>query len=146
MNLKIRVVLKDCTCYQFNDIIKLEDFDIDNILINKKSHENILIYDIPYKTLIDPKPFHIRFDKIDRFIRIYDGARCLALFGSEKCIFTYNRTKCLISLQNGITYVFSHYFEKIKVDSYVFLPKERILTLHNSIGDIKAVLNKDKNH
>ena len=41
---------------------------------------------------------------------------------------------------------FSHYFEKIKVDSYVFLPKERILTLHNSIGDIKAVLNKDKNH
>ena len=146
MNLKIRVVLKDSTCYQFNDIIKLEDFDIDNILINKKLHENILIYDIPYKTFIDPKPLHIRFDKIDRFIRIYDGARCLALFGSEKYNFTHNRTRCLISLKNSITYIFSHYFAKIKVDSYIFLPKERILNLHNSIAHIKAVLNKDKNH
>ena len=120
MNLKIRVVLKDCTCFQFNDIMKLEDFDIDNILINKKSHENILIYDIPYKTLIDPKPLRIRFDKIDTFIRIYDGARCLTLFGSEKYNFIYNRSRCLISLKNGITYIFSDHFAKITVDSYVF--------------------------
>ena len=48
----------------------LEDFDFDNILIDEKSHENILIYDISYKTLIDPKPLHIRFAKIDEFIRI----------------------------------------------------------------------------
>ena len=47
--------------------MKLEDFDLDNILINKnntnhtKSHKNILIYDIPYKILIDTKPFCIRF-------------------------------------------------------------------------------------
>ena len=35
-------------CYYFDDIIKLEDFDHD-IFIEKKSHENILIYDILYK-------------------------------------------------------------------------------------------------
>ena len=36
---------------------KLEDFDIGNILIDKKSHKNILIcYDISCKTLIGPKP------------------------------------------------------------------------------------------
>ena len=29
-------------CYYFDGIIKLEDFDLDNILI-EKSHENILI-------------------------------------------------------------------------------------------------------
>ena len=34
------------TCYYFDDSIKLEDFDLDNILIDEKSHENILIYDI----------------------------------------------------------------------------------------------------
>ena len=28
-----------------------EDCDIDNILIDKKSHENLLLYDISYKTL-----------------------------------------------------------------------------------------------
>ena len=28
-------------CYYFDDKIKLEDFDLDNILIDKKSHKNI---------------------------------------------------------------------------------------------------------
>ena len=32
----------------------MEDFDIDNILIDENSHENILIYDISYKTLTGP--------------------------------------------------------------------------------------------
>ena len=32
------VCIKNRTCYYFDDIIKLQDFDIDNILI----------YDIPY--------------------------------------------------------------------------------------------------
>ena len=32
-------------CY-FDDIIKLEDFDFGNMLIDQKPHENILIYDI----------------------------------------------------------------------------------------------------
>ena len=41
--------------------MKLEYFNIDNILIDEKSHENILSYDIPCKTLIGSKPLHIRF-------------------------------------------------------------------------------------
>ena len=48
--------------YYFHDIIKLEDFDLDNILIDKKSHENTLIYNISYKTLIDPQPLRIRLE------------------------------------------------------------------------------------
>ena len=36
-------------CYCFDDIIKLEDFDPDNILVKGKSHENIFIYDISYQ-------------------------------------------------------------------------------------------------
>ena len=45
--------------------MKFEDFDFDNILIDEKSHANILIYEISYKTLIGRKPLHIRYDKID---------------------------------------------------------------------------------
>ena len=41
---KIRI--NNCKCYCFDDIIKLEDFDIDDILIDEKSHENILIYEL----------------------------------------------------------------------------------------------------
>ena len=43
----------------------LEDFHLDNILIDEKSHENIWIYNILYTTLIDPNFLHIRFDQID---------------------------------------------------------------------------------
>ena len=60
------------TCYNFDDIIKLDDYHFENVLIDKKLNENISIYDISYKTLIDLKPFHIRFFKIDEFFRIYD--------------------------------------------------------------------------
>ena len=47
-----KVRIKNRTCYYFDDFIKLEDFDHDNILIDEGSHENI--YEISYKTLIDP--------------------------------------------------------------------------------------------
>ena len=59
-----KVRIKNLACYHFDEIIKLEDFDLDNIFIDKKSHENILIYDISYKTLIDSKPLCIVLDLI----------------------------------------------------------------------------------
>ena len=120
--------------------------NLDNILIDEKSHENILIYDISYKTLINSKPLRIRFFKIDGIIRIYDGTRYLTLFRSEKYDAIYNRIRYLISQKSGITYIFSHNFAKIKVDSYDSLPMEKRLTLHNVIIHIKSVLNKVKNH
>ena len=38
--------MKNCTFYYFDDIIKFEDFGLDNILIDEKSNENILVYNI----------------------------------------------------------------------------------------------------
>ena len=52
-----KVCIKNRSCYYFDNIIKLEDFDTENILIDEKSYENILIDDISYKTLIGSKPF-----------------------------------------------------------------------------------------
>ena len=90
--------MKNCTHYYFDDIIKLEDFDIDSILVDDNLHEIILIYDISYKSLIGAKPLHIRFYKIDGFIRIHDRT----LFGSEKYDAIYNRIGYLVSLKRGI--------------------------------------------
>ena len=59
----------------FKDIIKIEDFILDSILTEQKSYKNILVYNISYKSLIHSKPLHIRFDKIDEFIRVYNGTR-----------------------------------------------------------------------
>ena len=85
-------------------------------------------------------------NRIDGFIRIYDGTRYLTLFGFENHDVIYDNIRYLISQKSGIICIFSHYFAKLKVDSYDSLPIEIILTLHNVITQIKLVLNKDKNH
>ena len=69
-------------CCYFDDIIKIEDFDLDNILIDEKSYEIILVYNISYKTLIGAKPSRIRFNEIYGFIRVYDEPNYLVLSGS----------------------------------------------------------------
>ena len=48
--------IKNCTCYYFDDIIKIEYFCLDNILIDEKSYKNVLVYNISYKSLIDSQP------------------------------------------------------------------------------------------
>ena len=40
--------LKNQTYYFFNDVIDIENFDPNNIKIDKKSYKNILIYYIGY--------------------------------------------------------------------------------------------------
>ena len=72
------------TCYYFVDLIKIKYFNSDNILMNEKSYENILVYDISYKTLVGAKLLRIRFEKINGFIRVFDQTRYLVLFGPEK--------------------------------------------------------------
>ena len=39
----MKVRIKNCMCYYFDDITKLEDYDLDKILMDEKSHENILV-------------------------------------------------------------------------------------------------------
>ena len=56
---------------------KIEDFDIDNMLLDQKSYENNLVYNIACKNLITAKHLSIRFDKVGRFIRVYDGNKYL---------------------------------------------------------------------
>ena len=52
-----------------------------------------------YKILIDSKPLRVRFDKIDGFIRVYDGTRHLVLFRSEKYDPIYNKIRYLINIK-----------------------------------------------
>ena len=94
-----------------------------------------MIYDISCKTLFDSKPLRIRFGKIDGFIGIYDETRYLTLFDSEEYEAIYK-----------LKASYSHYFAKIKVDSYDFLLTEKIMILHNVKIHTKSILNKGKIH
>ena len=82
----------------------------------EKSYENILVYDILYKTLIGAKPLHIMFDKVDGFIRVYDGPRYLVSYFSIK----YQMMPFTIGLKKKSKkwyYVcFSHNYAKVKID------------------------------
>ena len=122
MNLGKAHIEKTYLLIFFYDIIKLEDFDLDNILIDQ-NHIKIFWY-ITFH-LFSPKPLRIRFDKIYGFIRIYDATRYLISLGPEKFDVSYNRLRYLISLKSGITCIFSHYYRKIKVDSYDSFPIEK---------------------
>ena len=99
-----------------------------------------MIYDIVAKSR------RIRFDKVDGFIRVYDGTRYLVLFAPEKYGTIYNRIRYLISHKSGITYVTSHNHARIIVDLYNSLPLEKTVTLHNVIILIKSVVNKNQNN
>ena len=121
-NNKIKKVhIKNGTSYYFDEVITFRDFDFDNILIDEKSHENILIYDISYETLIGAKLLRIRFNKIDGFVRVYDGTRYFTLFGSEKYDTIYNRIRYLIEVKSDIIYVFFFFFSLLCKNQSWFL-------------------------
>ena len=43
---------KNRTCYYFDDIMSVKDFDLRDILLAEKLYENILIYDIYIRTIL----------------------------------------------------------------------------------------------
>ena len=68
-NNESKVDIKNSICKYFNHIIKIEDFDIGNILLDKKSYKNIFIYDVLYITFTSAKSLHIIFNNLDGFTR-----------------------------------------------------------------------------
>ena len=82
MNLKND--MKNRTCYYLDDTMRSADIDFYKILLDEKSYEGTLTYNILFKTFMDAKPLRIRFDKIDGGIKTLDGTRYLVLFGPER--------------------------------------------------------------
>ena len=110
--------MKNGTCYYFDDITKIEDFDYD-ITLDEKSNKNILVNDMSYKTLIGGNPLRIRFDKADKLIRVYDRTRYSVLLAGETYDFIYNRIRYLIGVKS------THNYAKVIVDSYDTLLLEK---------------------
>ena len=57
-------------------------------------------------------------------LRVYDGTRYLVLFGNEKYDSIYDKIRYLMSAKSGTSYIISHNYAIIKVDSY---PKNKFL-------------------
>ena len=65
-----------------------------------------------------------RINKIDWFIRVYDGTRYLVLFGSEKNDSISKSFRYHIGVKSSLTKVISHNYPKIKLESQLFLAIE----------------------
>ena len=99
--------------------MRVVDIDFDDILLDEqsyKTYENVLIYDISYKILIGAKPLRIRFNKINGFIKVYDGIRHQVLFGPRWYDAIYNMIRYLTSEKSGITDSINHNFARIRID------------------------------
>ena len=55
-----------------------------------------MVYGNSHRSLIGAKPLHIRFDKVDWFIKVYDGTRYLLYFGPKKFDAIYNKIRYII--------------------------------------------------
>ena len=78
---------------------------------------------------MDATPLRICFEKIDRFIKIYDGIRYLVLFGSRRYDAVFDRIRYPVSKKSSITDIISHSFVRIKIDSYSSLPIEKVIRI-----------------
>ena len=56
---------------------------------------------------MDPKPLHIRFDKVERIIKIYDGIRYLKLSNSYNEIYYKINTRIYNAIFDRINYLTS---------------------------------------
>ena len=125
------VDIKNYTCYYFDDIIRVWDtnvYSIDILLdekLYKEKYQNILIYDISYKTSTGAKPLGIRFDKIDGFIKIHGRITYLVLFDYSYCDEICDKIKYLIREKSGITDSINHNFTRIRINSFDSSPIEK---------------------
>ena len=73
--------------YFFDDIIKVKNFDRNNIIIDENSYKNILIYYIGYVTIKDSKyvkinsvnPLYLIFNKVNEYFEEINGNKYLTL-------------------------------------------------------------------
>ena len=112
-----KINIKNHTYYYFVDINNINDLDLDNVLLNEKSCKTFLIY-VAYKTRYGVKLLYIIFEKVDGYIRKFDGTKYLAFFHSnEKYKRIFAKLRYLIMLKNNISDVYYHKYAKIKFNS-----------------------------
>ena len=108
--------IKNRTCCNFDDVMKARDIDSGNILWEEKIYKNNLIYDNSHKIFMGSKPLRIWFDKIEGFIKIYDGIRYLVILDHSWFDEICDINKYLMSEKNSITDSINCNVARIRID------------------------------
>ena len=82
--------IKNRTCYFFDDIINIKEFNENNIKINKKSYKNILLCYMEYVTIkkdlktYNVNPLYLISGKFNGYFEEINGNRYLTLVPNNK--------------------------------------------------------------
>ena len=85
--------------------MNVEDINVNNIFLDENRNENILVYNILYKTFMDAKPLRNRFDKVDELIKIYNGIRYLELSHSYNGVYYGINSRIYNAIFDRINYL-----------------------------------------
>ena len=66
---------------------------------------------------MDTKPSHIWFNKVDKFIKMYDGIRYLVMYDYNRYNAIYYMIRYLISEKSSIENSINQIFARIIIDS-----------------------------
>ena len=150
---------KSHTCYFFDDIINIKDFDPNNIKIDEKSYKNILIYYIAYVAIKDSKygkirsvnPLYIIFNRMNGCFEEINGNKYLTLVPtneSKEKIKKYEGLWIKIrDLIRPVTKKSDDYDEKcikIKFDSDDKLPLHKTIEIPVIVIVVRAMFYENK--
>ena len=106
--------IKNGRRYYFDDINDINNFDLENFLLNEIPWEIILIYDTAYENPYNAKPLCIIFNKVDGYITKNGKTKNLALFRSKKFEAMRDRIRHVILLKRNVSFISSHKYIKSK--------------------------------
>ena len=152
--------VKSRTYYFFDDIINTKNFDLNNIEINEKSYENILIYYIGYVTIKDYKylkinsinPLYLIFSKVNGYFQEINKNKYLMLLSTneskekvKKYEEFWSKIRDLISLITRNSDDYDDKYMKIKFNSDDELPLNKTIEIPSMITVLDLFFMKRAN-
>ena len=157
-----QINIKNHTCYFFNDMINIKDYNPSLIKIGKMSYKNIGIYHIGYitiKSISDYKNInsvnllYLIIAEVDRYIEENNGNKYLTFASTdknkkvlEKYTKLWDEIKYHIQTINaGNSLEYDKDYMKIKFNSDDDLPLNKILKLHMLTIIVRSVFEEEVN-
>ena len=149
--------IKNRTCYFFDDIINIENFNPDLLKINKKSCKNIGIYYVGYMTIKDSKYVNIHnvnlsyvlIGEADGSVDKKNGNKYLTFADTnkikkvlEKYTELWNKAKSVTEKINDKPGQYEKDYMKFKFNSDDDLPLNKVLKFHNLMVIVRLLALK----
>ena len=150
--------IKNRTYYFYNDIIDILTFDSNNLKLDKKSYNNLDIYNIEYVAIKKigygydvngVNPLYLRINNAGGYIEAINEAKCLVFDDTDenKKLLRYddvfNGIMSKIRKLDDDWLEYSKDYMKIKFSSDDSLPLNKPLKFHNMTVTIRCVFSED---